>query len=145
MLSARISNESGDESAELADEIERQLLRSLRQHNIQSRNEAIVLKATSKDGQLLGGVTASTSYGWLLLKVLWVDEKARGSGLGSELLNAAETEGRRLDCHGAWLDTSNPQAYEFYLNRGYETFGTLENKASQHPANHCRWFMKKEL
>ncbi|WP_298984664.1 GNAT family N-acetyltransferase [uncultured Roseibium sp.] len=145
MLSARISNESGNESAELVDEIERQLLRSLRQQNTQSRNETIVLKATSQDGRLLGGITASTSYGWLLVKILWVDETARGLGLGSDLLNAAETEGRRLGCHGAWLDTSNPEAYAYYLKRGYDTFGTLENGATEHPADHCRWFMKKAL
>lgn len=141
----RISRKTGPQQTELALEIERNLLRALAEANTQSANESLVLKASAEDGSLAGGLTASTSYGWLLIKTLWVSDAHRGSGLGRELMEAAEEEGRRLGCHGAWLDTSNIDARSFYRKLGYQDFGNLENGPDELPAGHCRWFMKKAL
>ncbi|MEM9633566.1 MAG: GNAT family N-acetyltransferase [Pseudomonadota bacterium] len=128
-----------------ASEIENQLLQSLAQTNMQARNENFVLKVASKNGGLLAGLTASTSYGWLLIKTLWVDESMRGTGLGRRLVEAAEQKGRELECGNAWLDTSNRDAREFYRNLGYEDFGKLKNGQGDRPSDHRRWFMKKSL
>ena len=88
---------------------------------------------------------ASTSYSWLLIKILWVEESHRNSGIGQQLMEAAQAKGRTLNCHSAWLDTSSPKAYLFYARLGYEVFGQLENDATQSPPAHRRWFMKKSI
>lgn len=133
------------EHADTSARIETALLSSLADLNTQSTNTSIVLTAMDDDGVLVGGVSGSTSYGWFLVKLLWVDELCRGTGLGRQLMQAAEEEARRHECHSAWLDTSNPEAHRFYLGLGYVAFGVLENSPDQQPADHKRWFMKKRL
>ncbi len=128
-----------------ATRIERSLLRSLAQTNTQAVNEDFVLTATAKDGMLLGGLTAATSYGWLHIKTLWIDESIRKSGLGKRLTELAEAEGRRFGCHSAWLDTSSNAARIFYQKCGYLEFSRLQNREGQPPEGHCRWFMQKQL
>ncbi|WP_305986933.1 GNAT family N-acetyltransferase [Roseibium sp. MMSF_3544] len=133
------------DKAAIADAIEDRLLQSLAKENTQSLNEDFVLKATDENARLLGGLRASTSYHWLLIKTLWVEESVRGSGLGSRLVELAEIEARRLGCHGAWLDTSNEAAHKFYLDLGYNDFGVLANRPDQALPGHRRWFMQKHL
>ena len=130
---------------ELALWLEGELLSSLWGELEQSLNTGFTLMAKDSTGELIGGVVAGTSYGWLLVKILWVAESHRGAGVGSALMRATEVKGSELKCHCAWLDTSNPGAYQFYSRLGYEVFGTLENVEGQFPAEHCRWFMKKAL
>jgi GNAT superfamily N-acetyltransferase len=90
-------------------------------------------------------VVASTSYGWLLVKMLWVDRAWRRTGVGTRLMAAAEEKGREIGCHAGWLDTSSAEARAFYLRLGYTVFGTLENEGGDVPAGHTRWFMRKRL
>lgn len=128
-----------------ADIIEAQLLRSLQSTLTQALNEQFVLRATSDTGQMIGGLTASTSYGWLLIKTLWVDQHFRKQGIGQKLMSEAEDRGRSLQCHSAWLDTSNPASQRFYHALGYSNFGHLKNATEHYPPEHQRWFMKKSL
>ncbi|WP_299483307.1 GNAT family N-acetyltransferase [uncultured Roseibium sp.] len=125
--------------------IEDRLLHALAEENEQSNNESFVLKATDETGKILGGLSASTSYDWLLIKLLWVDDKVRGAGLGRRLVQLAEHEAQRLGCNAAWLDTSNEAAHRFYLGLGYEDFGVLANPPNRRLSSHRRWFMKKDL
>jgi GNAT superfamily N-acetyltransferase len=125
--------------------LESELLDSLSNSLPQAENTSFILSARDPKRKLLGGLSASTSYGWLLVKVLWVDNAYRNLGLGRLLMDRAELKGCEAGCHGAWLDTSNPDAMEFYLRLGYEQFGLLSNIENQKPENHKRWFMKKSL
>jgi predicted N-acetyltransferase YhbS len=134
-----------DAPAEVGREIEAQLLQSLRNALPQGENSSFVLSARNQEGVLVGGLVASTSYGWLLTKCLWVAEKHRNIGLGRSLMLRAEEKGLEIGCHGAWLDTSSPSAMSFYSKLGYTSFGQLENRQLQQPPNHRRWFMSKEL
>ncbi|MEM1400728.1 MAG: GNAT family N-acetyltransferase, partial [Pseudomonadota bacterium] len=111
----------------------------------QGRNESIALSARNQLSEIVGAVTCSTSYGWVLIKIRWVAESHRGAGLGRQLMQKAEDKARSIGCHHAWLDTSNPAAKRFYDRAGYAVFGTLENGPDNEPAGHCRWFMKKSL
>ena len=129
----------------LSREIETALLQSLAALNTQATNTGIVITARDATGRRLGAVTGATSYGWLLVKLLWVEEAARGTGLGRRLMQSVEDEARGHGCHGAWLDTSNPRARTFYRGLGYADFGTLANAPDQTPADHVRWFMRKAL
>ncbi len=126
-------------------ELETALLESLRKDLTQGFNSSICLETRSPSNELVGGLTGSTSYGWLHIKVLWVAEPLRGQGLGSQFLEHAEALARERGCHSAWLETSNPAALKFYLNLGFREFGRLSNGTGQSPASHRRWFLKKAL
>lgn len=131
--------------SEVAGKIECLLLDSLAEQNEQSVNSLVVLNITNERDRLIAGVVGSTSYGWLLVKTLWVNDSYRGSGIGKKLMLAAEDEAKQLGCHSAWLDTSNSRAREFYLRLGYADFGVIENSPKKEPINHSRWFMQKLL
>ena len=145
MTRINISKVPPSRHSETAEKIEEELLCSLADLNTQSTNTSVVMSANSDNGHLVGGVTGLTSYGWLLVKILWVSEECRGAGIGGQLMLAVEEEARNLGCHSTWLDTSNSQAREFYLRLGYTDFGVLENGPGKEPIEHRRWFMKKKL
>lgn len=129
----------------IGSELESELLKSLGDTLPQSSNSSFVLAINDSFNNLIGGLTASTSYGWLLVKILWITKERRGDGLGRSLMKQAEIKGIELGCHHIWLDTSNPEAMSFYQSLNYETFGQLSNEPDQYPASHNRWFMKKSL
>jgi GNAT superfamily N-acetyltransferase len=131
-----------DEAAIL---VEGRLVAALRENVPPNDAQPLALLAHDSGRALVGGLIGSTSYGWLLVKILWVDERARGRRLGQELMQAAECEAIRRGCHGAWLDTSSRAAARFYERLGYRTFGTLENGPDDRPRGHRRWFMRKRL
>lgn len=145
MPPSAISNVPLPQHPEIAREIEEKLLHSLADLNSQSINTSVVMTVKNDRGDLIGGVTGSTSYGWLLVKTLWVSVDQRGAGLGRKLMQTVEEKARHLDCHSAWLDTSNSQAREFYLRLGYVDFGVLKNGLENEPKKHHRWFMKKPI
>jgi GNAT superfamily N-acetyltransferase len=93
-------------------------------------------------GQLAGGILA-TLYCWkcLSIEALIVNEEHRGQGIGSRLLGFVEGEARKMGCTLAHLDTFDFQAKDFYLKRGYEAFGVLDDC----PPGHKRFFLKKSL
>ena len=57
------------------------------------------------------------------------------------LLEAAETEAIARGCHGAWIDTFNPQALRAYQRQGYAIFGELP----EFPIGRSRYFLQKKL
>lgn len=132
-------------SEEVASWLEEKLLLSLGDTNEQGENSSMRLAATKSEDQIIGGLVASTAYGWLLVKILWVDSRWRGSGIGSSLMRHAEGVAVARGCHGVWLDTSSSDAYKFYLSLGFEVFGELQNNKGHTPVGHQRWFMKKLL
>lgn len=121
------------------------LMHDLSMLNEQAFNSEFILLVRNESNQLLGGLNAITSYGWLQIKVLWVRKAERRCKLGSQLMNTATNRAKEIGCHGVWLDTSSPEAYAFYSTLGFKTFGTLINKPHQHPATHKRWMMRKEI
>jgi ribosomal protein S18 acetylase RimI-like enzyme len=129
----------------VAAELETSLLSDLRQSLPQSRNEAITLSVISSDGSLVAGLAGSTSYGWLLIKVLWVKPELRRQGYGRALVTNAFVRARSIGCHGSWLDTSNEPAQHFYASLGFKVFGVLQNQGADIPKCHKRWFMSRSI
>lgn len=57
------------------------------------------------------------------------------------MLAEAEAEARQRGCHGAYIDTFNPQALRAYQKAGYTVFGTL----ADFPPGRSRSFLSKPL
>ena len=106
-----------------------------------SGHQRMFLFARDADGALAGGLLGSTYYGWLFISVLFVNEAARGTGIGGQLLAEAEALGRERGAHHVFLDTFSFQAEPFYARRGYAVFGRLE----AFPTGHGRAWMSKPL
>ena len=128
-----------------AQEIETRLLDSLKQNVPASDYAPFGILARDTEGAILGGLVGGTSYGWLLIKILWVAEDLRGQGLGARIVRSAEEEALSRGCHGAWLDSSSQRARNFYVKLGYETFGMLENMEGEKPQGHARFFLSKRF
>jgi GNAT superfamily N-acetyltransferase len=77
--------------------------------------------ALDEAGEVAGGLVGHTWTTWLHVTYLWVDERHRGSGLGSRLL--ARAEGIALGergCSSSRLETWDFQAPGFYKKKGYD-------------------------
>jgi GNAT superfamily N-acetyltransferase len=103
--------------------------------------KVVALESRSKKGELQGGLYGGTLWGWLYIELLWVDEKARGRDLGSELIARAEAIGKRRNCGHSFLNTFSFQAPGFYKKQGYKPFGSLQG----FPKGYERIWMVKEL
>ena len=93
-----------------------------------------------KNGNIIAGIL-SKMYCWncLYIDVLWVKEEHRKDGLGSRLLKEIESVAIEKGCYLIHLDTFDFQAKDFYIKRGYEVFGVLD----ECPEGHKRYFLKK--
>src|SRR5204863_9122798 len=74
-------------------------------------------------GRIVGGLAAESYYGWMFVSLLWLDDKYRRKGLGTSLMQRAETEARSRGVTNVWLDTFGFQAEGFYNKLGYRSFG----------------------
>ena len=92
-------------------------------------------------GEWLGGLTGYIWGGWLHVNFLWVTESLRGQGHGSRLMDAAEQLAVERGALAANLETHSFQAEGFYLKRGYDVFGRLED----YPRGHTKLFLRKRL
>jgi GNAT superfamily N-acetyltransferase len=101
----------------------------------------LLVTARAADGTLAAGLTGLTQWQWLYVDYLWVDERWRGSGLGSRLMRCAEDEAVRRGCRWSRLYTYDFQAPGFYAKRGYEQWGVLED----YPPGHRQIWLRKAL
>lgn len=92
-------------------------------------------------GEIVGGLIASTCWGWLELDVLWVAESLRGQGCGRALLRMAEAEARTRGCLRVMLTTYSFQARGFYEREGYRVVGEM----ADYPPGAAYYWMRKEL
>ena len=116
-------------------------LRSFNEAWIGPSNEQPVRLVARDDLGVVGGLLGHTKWKWLYVAKLWVDERGRGQGIGTQLLTAAEELARRRGCTDASLDTFEYQARPFYEKLGYELFGTLEG----YPPGYRQFYLRKRL
>lgn len=98
--------------------------------------------AKNTNDEVVGGILCSMGY-WagLEIKVLWVKEAYRNSGIGSRLLKHAEDTAVKNGATIAMLDTFDFQAEGFYLKNGYTPFGEIND----FPKGHRRIYFSKKL
>lgn len=92
-------------------------------------------------GELVGGLTGRSAYGWLRVDVLWVDDPHRRGGHGAALLAEAERIATARGCRSVHLDTHGFQAPDFYRRLGYTEFGRLPD----YPQGYSHSFFYKDL
>jgi GNAT superfamily N-acetyltransferase len=75
----------------------------------------------------------------LFIQFFWIEERFRGQGHGTTLIEKIEAEARRFGAVRSYVDTMSVQAPDFYRARGYEAFGAIDG----YPGGVTRhWFTK---
>ncbi len=98
-------------------------------------------EAIDSKGKLIAGLVSGTYWGWLFVKMLWVDEKHRNKDIGTQLLNKAEAVAKKRGCKYVHLDTFDFQAPGFYRKLGFKRFGSLKH----FPKGSERYFLYKKI
>lgn len=106
-----------------------------------AERRAVAVVVRDEAGAVVAGISGYTAWGWLYVQWLWVAEAQRGQGLAGRMLVAAEDEGRKRSCHGAYIDTFSPVALKTYQRAGYVPFGELRD----FPVGRTRTFLEKRL
>ena len=103
--------------------------------------EPLNLYVEDEHGQLLAGLVAETFGNWLEIEYLFVKEELRGQGIGSQLLQQAESEAKKRNCRFAFVNTYQFQAPAFYQKYGYKEVFTMKD----YPYTGQRHYYQKEL
>jgi len=103
--------------------------------------EPLNLYVEDEHGQLLAGLVAETFGNWLEIEYLFVKEGLRGQGIGSQLLQQAESEAKKRNCRFAFVNTYQFQAPAFYQKHGYQEVFTLKD----YPCTGQRHYYQKDL
>ena len=91
------------------------------------------------DGAIVGGIVGEVWMTVLFIQFFWIEERFRGKGHGTALIEKIEEEARRFGAVRSYLDTMSVQAPGFYRECGYETFGAIDG----YPGGVTRhWFTK---
>ncbi|MCK6586234.1 MAG: GNAT family N-acetyltransferase [Polyangiaceae bacterium] len=107
----------------------------------QAEPRPLTVLLQDQSGALAGGLIGNCIWGWLNIRLLWVDESLRGKGHGTQILRAAEEEAAQRGCHHACLETFNMDALRFYQREGYTTYGALPD----YPKGFTRYSMAKSI
>ena len=91
--------------------------------------------------KLVAALDGETCWDWAYVDTLWVAENFRGQGLGTQLMQQAETHARQQAQTGVYLWTQSWEAPRFYEKNGFEKFAAFEN----FPCLHQRYGYRKYL
>ena len=91
------------------------------------------LAALSDDEQLLAGCKGEIAFKAAHVSELWVSHAHRGRGLGSQLLNEAESLAKDQGCNRIHLETRNLRAKALYERLGFRVFGELPEYEGSNP------------
>jgi GNAT superfamily N-acetyltransferase len=75
--------------------------------------------------ETVGGMYGRTSYGTLIIDLVFLPASLRGQDLGAKLLAIMETEAMARGCQTGFLMTASFQAPGFYARHGWTEFGRI--------------------
>lgn len=133
----RLDNTESQKSQEIGDLI-RSYNRSKREA---AESEPLNLYVEDEHGEIMAGLVAETFGNWLEIEYLFVKEGLRGQGIGSQLLQQAESEAKKRNCRFAFVNTYQFQAPVFYQKHGYKEVFTLKD----YPYTGQRHYYQKDL
>ena len=136
-MHVRLENKASQKAQEIG-----KLIRSYnRSQREEAESEPLNLYVEDEKGNLLAGLVAETFGNWLEIKYLFVKEELREQGIGSKLLEQAESEVKNRNCRFAFVNTYQFQAPDFYKRHGYKEVFTLQN----YPYTGKRFYYQKDL
>ena len=106
-----------------------------------AESEPLNLYAEDDSGELMAGLVAETFGNWLEIEYLFVKEDLRGQGIGSQLLQQAESEAKKRNCRYVFVNAYQFQAPAFYQKQGYKEGFTLKD----YPYTGQRHYYQKDL
>ena len=106
-----------------------------------AKSKSLSLYVEDDSGELLAGLVAETFGNWLEIEYLFVKEELRGQGIGSQLLQRAESEAKKRNCRYVFVNTYQFQAPAFYQKHGYQEVFTLKD----YPCTGQRHYYQKDL
>ena len=106
-----------------------------------AESEPLNLYIEDEHGRLLAGLVAETFGNWLEIEYLFVKEELRGQGIGSQLLQRAESEAKKRNCRYVFVNTYQFQAPAFYQKHDYQEVFTLKD----YPCTGQRHYYQKDL
>ena len=133
----RLENTESQKAQEIGNLI-RSYNRSIRET---AESEPLNLYIEDEQGQLLAGVVAETFGNWLEIEYLFVKDDLRGQGIGSQLLQRAESEAKNRNCRYVFVNTYQFQAPAFYQKHDYQEVFTLKD----YPCTGQRHYYQKDL
>ena len=136
-MQVRLENTESQKSQIIGDLI-RSYNRSKREA---AESEPLNIYVEDDSGELMAGLVAETFGNWLEIEYLFVKEDLRAQGIGSQLLQQAESEAKKRNCRFAFVNTYQFQAPAFYQMHGYKEVFTLKD----YPYTGQRHYYQKEL
>ena len=106
-----------------------------------AESEPLNLYVEDEHGEIMAGLVAETFGNWLDIEYLFVKEDLRGQGIGSKLLQQAESEAKNRNCRYVFVNTYQFQAPAFYKKQGYKKVFTLKD----YPYTGQRHYYQKDL
>jgi len=106
-----------------------------------AESEPLNIYVEDDSGELMAGLVAETFGNWLEIEYLFVKEDLRAQGIGSQLLQQAESEAKKRNCRFAFVNTFQFQAPAFYQKHGYKEVFTLKD----YPYTGQRHYYQKDL
>ena len=106
-----------------------------------AESESLNLYVEDDSGELMAGLVAETFGNWLEIEYLFVKEDLRGQGIGSQLLQQAESEAKKRNCRYVFVNTYQFQAPAFYQKQGYKEVFTLKD----YPYTGQRHYYQKKI
>ena len=106
-----------------------------------AESEPLNLYVEDEYGEIMAGLVAETFGNWLEIEYLFVKEDLRGQGIGSQLLQRAESEAKKKNCRYAFVNTYQFQAPAFYQKYDYKEVFTLKD----YPYTGQRHYYQKDL
>lgn len=92
-------------------------------------------------GKIVGSCNGDILYGQLYVSQLWVDEKLRGQGYGTKLMQFAEDHAKQNGCAFIAVNTMDFEAREFYKKLGF----TIEFERHGFDKDSVFYFLRKNL
>lgn len=93
------------------------------------------------NGDIMGGIRANAFWNYCFIELLWLSKDARGLGVGSKLITAAENFAKEKGFEYLRTETLSFQAKPFYEKLGFKQFGEL----ADHPKGHTTYCLVKAL
>lgn len=106
-----------------------------------AESEPLNIYVEDDSGELMAGLVAETFGNWLEIEYLFVKEDLRGQGIGTQLLQQAESEAKKRNCRYVFVNTYQFQAPAFYQKHGYQEVFTLKD----YPCTGQRHYYQKDL